>query len=190
MVDTFRKLYPHKKEFTRLSKQVKSRIDYIWVSKDLGQGLLCCKITKSDTITNSDHAIINAKMITGIEKKVRTSACDKRLKGKKWIFDLDKATEENWEDYKAKLDNSLKEKLDNGKKGKSTNTSRLEALSKDKIWDLISSSIIKCARTILPGKKVALERTSSKKRKNTSNSIKKDLKKIRNICQQCAVGIG
>ena len=129
-------------------------------------------------------------MITGIKKKVRTLACDKRLKGKKWIFDLDKATEENWEEYKAKLDNSLKEKLDNGKKGKSTNTSRLEALSKDEIWDLISSSIIKCARATLPGKKVALERTSSKKRKNTSNSIKKDLKKIRNICQQCAVGIG
>jgi len=57
-------------------------------------------------------------MITGINKKVRISACDKRLKGKKWMFDLDEATEENWEEYKAKLDNSLKEKLDNGKKRK------------------------------------------------------------------------
>ena len=83
MVDTFRKLHPYEKKFTRSSEQVKSRIDYIWVSKDLGQGLLCCKITKLDTITNNDHTIVNANMIIRIRKKVRTLACDKRLKRKK-----------------------------------------------------------------------------------------------------------
>ena len=53
-------------------------------------------------------------------KKSRTAACDKRLKGKKWVFNLDKAIEENWEDYKAKLDNILKEKLGNKKKKRKT----------------------------------------------------------------------
>ena len=104
-------------------------------------------------------------MITGIKKKVRTSACDKRLKGKKQIFDLDKATEENWEEYKAKLDNSLKEKLDNRKKEKSTNTSRLKALSKDEIQDLISSNIIKYTRATLLGKKVYSKKLIQKRGK-------------------------
>jgi len=83
MVDTFRKLHPYEKKFTRSNDQVKSRIDYIWVSKSLGQGLISCEITDSDIITNSDHAILSANMITGIRKKSRTLACDKRLKGKK-----------------------------------------------------------------------------------------------------------
>ena len=77
-----------------------------------------CRITDSDTITNSDHAIVSASMATGIMKKSRTAACDKRLKGKKWVFNLDKATEENWGDYKAKLDNILEEKLGNRKRKK------------------------------------------------------------------------
>jgi len=40
MVDTFRKLHPYEKKFTRSNDQVKSRIDYIWVSKSLGQRLI------------------------------------------------------------------------------------------------------------------------------------------------------
>ena len=72
MVDIFRKLHLYKKKFTRSNDQVKSRIDYIWISKDLGQGLISCKITESDTITNSDHAIVSASIATGIMKKSRT----------------------------------------------------------------------------------------------------------------------
>jgi len=83
LVDTFRKLHPYEKKFTRSNDQVKSRIDYIWISKDLEQGLISCKITESDTITNSDYAIVSASIATGIMKKSKTAACDKRLKGKK-----------------------------------------------------------------------------------------------------------
>src|SRR5438876_4068121 len=110
MVDIFRKLHLYEKKFTRSNDQVKSRINYIWISKDLGQGLISCQITESDTITNSDHAIVSASIATGIMKKSRTAACDKKLKGNKYIFNLDKAIEENWEDYKAKLDDMLEEK--------------------------------------------------------------------------------
>ncbi len=190
MVDTFRKLHPYEKKFTRSNDQVKSRIDYIWTSKDLGQGLISCKITDSDTITNSDHAIVSASIATGIMKKSRTAACDKRLKGKKWVFNLDKATEENWGDYKAKLDNILKEKLVSKKGKKKDNSTRLEAISKDELWDLISISIIKCARTTLPGKKIILGKTSPKKEKNISDIMKRDLKKIGKMCQQCVAGMG
>src|SRR5437868_5490897 len=190
MVDTFRKLHPYEKKFTRSNDQVKSRIDYIWTSKDLGQGLISCKIMDSDTITNSDHAIVSASIATGIMKKSRTAACDKRLKGKKWVFNLDKATEENWGDYKAKLDNILKEKLVSKKGKKKDNSTRLEAISKDELWDLISISIIKCARATLPGKKIILGKTSPKKKKNVSDIMKRELKKIGKMCQQCVAGMG
>ena len=66
MVDVFRKLHPYEMKFTRVNDQVKSRIDYIWVSKDLGQSLTYCDILEADVITNSDHAIVIAKMLTGI----------------------------------------------------------------------------------------------------------------------------
>ena len=42
---------------------------------------------------------------------------------------------------------------------------------------------------ILPKKKVATEYINNKKRFN-SDSIKKDLKKLSNICQQCATELG
>ena len=129
----FRKLYLYEKKFTRSNDQVKSKIDYIQISKDLGQGLISYQITESDTITNSDHAIVSASIATGIMKKSRTAACDKRLKGKKQVFNLDKATEENQGDYKAKLDNILKEKLVSKKGKKKDNSTRLEALSKDEL---------------------------------------------------------
>ena len=103
----------------QMTRQIQNRL-YIDL-KDLGQGLISCKITESDTITNSDHAIVSASIATGIMKKSRTAAGDKRLKGKKWVFNLDKATEENWGDYKAKLDNIIKEKLVS-KKGKRKTT--------------------------------------------------------------------
>ena len=126
MVDIFRKLHSHEKKFTRSNDQVKSRIDYIQISKDLRQGLISYQIIELDTITNSDHAIVSASIATGIMKKSRTAACDKRLKGKKQVFNLDKATEENQRDYKAKLDNMLEEKLGNKKGKKKDNLTRLE----------------------------------------------------------------
>ena len=83
IVNAFRKLHLYEMKFTRVNDQVKSRIDYIWVSKDLGQSLTYCDILEADIITNSDHAIVIAKMLTGIRKKTRSLACEKRLKGKK-----------------------------------------------------------------------------------------------------------
>lgn len=95
MVDAFRKLHLYKKAFTRTNNVVESRIDYIWLSKNLARGLLFCNIIRADLITNSDHAIVLAKFATGIMKRTRNRACNKRLKDKKWLFLLDKATLED-----------------------------------------------------------------------------------------------
>ena len=75
---------------------MKSRINFIWLTKNLAQGLMYCDIVNADTITNGDYAIVIAKVITDITKKTRNIACDKRLKkSNKWLFVLDKATSEN-----------------------------------------------------------------------------------------------
>ena len=126
-------------------------------------------------------------MLTDIRKKNRSLACEKRLKGKRWSFLLDKATEENWENYKTKLDSLLKKKL-NIKKN-DDDTVYLESLSKDDLWDLIATSIIKCARLTLPEKKSLVRRTNTEEKKE-SNNIKKDLKIIGSLCQLCSSRIG
>jgi exonuclease III/ribonuclease HI len=187
MTDAFRKLHPQEKKFTRVNEVVKSRIDYIWVSREFEQGLLTCEIVEADTITSSDHAIVVAKVITGIMSYTRTLACNKRLKGKQWIFQLDKANEEDWEKYKSSLDKLLKRKLESKEKRKYIQDE--VARDKDELWDIIATSIIRCARTALPGKKVAAEDLKVKK-KRKSSSVKQDLKRIGSICQECGRKIG
>ena len=82
MIDSFRYLHPSKKKFTRSNILVNFRIDYIWVSKELGKDLIYCDIIEADTITGSDYLIVVATVITGIMKKSISTACNKRLKGK------------------------------------------------------------------------------------------------------------
>ena len=188
MIDTFRKLHPISKKFTRSNEIVKSRIDYIWISNKLRKGLLQCNIIEADNITNSDHSLVTAKLLTEIMKRVRSAACNRRLKSKQWHFQLDKATEANWEEYKANLEKLLKKKIERKKSLIGSQKTKLQ--NKDELWDLVSSSIIKCARSTLPGKKATLGRTNIRKKTNTSDKIKKDLKIIGNICHQCAVGMG
>ena len=66
MVDAFRKLHPYEMKFTRVNNQVKSRINYIWLSKYLSQGFTYCNILEADVVTNSDHTIVIAKILTSI----------------------------------------------------------------------------------------------------------------------------
>ena len=54
--------------------------------KELGQGLMYCDIIEANTITNSDHAIVVAKLITGIMKRTRTQACNQKTKRKTMGF--------------------------------------------------------------------------------------------------------
>jgi exonuclease III len=187
LIDAFRKVHPYEKKFTRMNSIVNSRIDYIWVSRKLGQGLMYCDITEASTITNSDHAIVVTKLVTGIMKRTRTQACNKRLKGKQWAFQLNKANEENWEEYKSTLDSMLKEKLKSRKVEEHRWSEELQNI--DELWDLIATSITRSAKIALPGKKVLAENTKLKQSRD-SDKIKKDLKKIGSICQLCSKNIG
>ena len=76
-------MHPYKREFTWSNGKTCSRIDYIWASRELSQGLIDCKITEADYITGSDHKIVQAQFTTGFSQKGRLIANSKRLKEKK-----------------------------------------------------------------------------------------------------------
>ena len=82
MIDSFRYLHPTERKFSRLNSVVNSKIDYIWLSKELGNSLIHCDIVEADIITGSDHSIVVTIVLTRIMKKSRSLACNKRLKGK------------------------------------------------------------------------------------------------------------
>src|SRR5437588_511944 len=82
------------------------------------------------------------------------------------------------ENNRTKLDSLLRKKL-NIKKDEN-NIAYLELLSKNNLWDLIATSIIKCVRLTLPGKKSTIGKTLTEEKKESRN-IKKDLKLIESI---------
>ena len=65
-------------------------------------------------------------------QKVRSSAINKRLKGKKRILKLDKAQKEEWESYKTKLEEVIMKELRITDK-----SAMLEDIYKDKDLDEI-----------------------------------------------------
>ena len=77
----------------------------------LSQYSISCEILLAELIIGSDHKIVVAKLGTSIMQKVRSTAINKHLKGKKRILKLDKAQKEEWESYKTKLEEVIMKKL-------------------------------------------------------------------------------
>jgi exonuclease III len=93
--DVFRKVHPYEKVYTWSNNESSTRIDYIWASSRLSQGIIDSRIIESSCITGSDHSFVFAKLSTGIMYKTRALALDKRMKGKKRILILSKAQEDD-----------------------------------------------------------------------------------------------
>ena len=62
--DVYRKIYLYKREYTWSNGKTCLRIDYIWVSRELSQGVIGCRIIDADYITGSDHKIIQVQFTT------------------------------------------------------------------------------------------------------------------------------
>jgi hypothetical protein len=81
----------------------------------------------------------------------------------------------------------LKEKISHKKRR--NNKSELESMNKDELWDIIATSITKCTREYLLGKKITIGNSGTRQKK-ASDTIKKDLKILGNLCCQCTSEIG
>jgi hypothetical protein len=184
--DVFRKAHADAREFTWSNGVSSSRIDYIWASSALSHSILSCAIIESQCITGSDHSIVYAKLSTGIMQKLRKEAVNKRLKGKKRILRLDKAQEEDWENYRAKLDTEVLKKL-----GIESNIELIERKCANKslneLWDIIYNCITSSANATLPSQKVYAG-TKALRKLDNSDIILKDLRRLGKICHMCAKG--
>jgi len=182
--DAFRKIHPYKKEFTWSNGKLSSRIDYIWASKNLSQGLIKCEITGAECIIGSDHKIVSAQFITGFSQNSRSVAKNKRLKGKQRILKLEKATDEEWEAYRINLEKLFKERY-------ATSSCLLieefyEGINLDELWDIISNYILKSAYKLLPSKEIRIGSLPTKV--NSSNTkILRDLRAVGKLYHICSV---
>ena len=132
LVDLYRESHPYSKEFTWSNGTSSTRIDYIWASKILSQCSIKCEIYPAELITGSNHRIVVTKLGTGIIQKVRSTAINKYLKGKKRILKLDKAQKEEQKSYKTKLEEVIMKELRITDK-----SAKVEKICKDKDLDEI-----------------------------------------------------
>jgi len=110
-VDTFREMYPNKKSFSWSNGKDSTRIDQIWISESLNFGLKEALIEDMTTETGSDHSLVAVELLLD-HLEFKDSLAQSKKKGvKRTIFLYDKATEENWYNYKNKLQHLLEKKL-------------------------------------------------------------------------------
>ncbi|CAG8786549.1 5907_t:CDS:2, partial [Gigaspora rosea] len=81
-----------------------TKIDYIWALKSWNNSIFSCKVYDADQITASDHKIILEKIETGMHTRKNTFARLWRKDRETLSIDSDKATEEDWNVYKSRLE--------------------------------------------------------------------------------------
>jgi hypothetical protein len=91
---------------------VQTRIDQIWVSRKVKEGLQRSDIEEMDLVTGSDHNLIWGDISTTSflgynSSKLRKTNLKKTPRRKIYLYQ--NASVENWEDYRSTLDNILKE---------------------------------------------------------------------------------
>ncbi|CAG8443915.1 1425_t:CDS:2, partial [Dentiscutata heterogama] len=138
---------------------------------------------ESECITNSDHSVVIARLGTGIIDKRKPLAREKRLKGRKRIILTDKAQEEEWENYKTKLNEEIIKRLKTKNKMQDVEK-RCKELDKNALWDIIASSILSSAYVTLPNKKVSAN-TRPIGSYNKNNGTQHDLKILGKWCHKC-----
>jgi hypothetical protein len=86
------------------NKQAKSRIDHIWISRDLIQDRICVN-TIFDDLFNSDHALVtltlSSRNIINFQNEKNTSTI------KRTIFNYNNMNKQDWQEYKEYIDNLI-----------------------------------------------------------------------------------
>jgi hypothetical protein len=110
--EVFRSCNPTVKKYTWSNSKTKTRIDHIWVSNRIKEGVQKSDIEEMDIVTGSDHNLIWGSISTapflGFENR-NLSKLNIRNTPKRRIYLYQKASEEDWENYKSSLDNILSE---------------------------------------------------------------------------------
>ena len=109
--DAFRLANPEAREYSWSGRRTKSRIDYIWLSEDLANGLSESEIQNMDVCTSSDHNAVLAKIELGHLIRPYSAAKVRKEKQERMVFLYNKASKENWENYRQDLEKMLEKKI-------------------------------------------------------------------------------
>lgn len=151
-VETFRACNPMTEKYTWSNGKSASRIDYIWISEGLEGLLRQSDIEEMELVTQSDHNLVWVEINTrGLLRAPRVRTGDSRKATKK-VYTYDKATKENWEDYRTQLDNIVS--VEYGKYQKER-AKRKETRSVDRLWDIVSKAVGKAAANNIPRTRVS-----------------------------------
>ena len=93
-INTFRELYPSKKDFIQSNGKDSTRIDQIWISDSLIFGLKKALIKEMTFEMDSNYRLVTAKILLNHLDFSNRLAQTKRKGIKRTIFLYDKATEE------------------------------------------------------------------------------------------------
>ncbi|CAG8819495.1 13102_t:CDS:2, partial [Gigaspora margarita] len=125
--------YMMKDRFMRINKaegsrKMKTSKDYQVLKLEWAAYIIQANTKDMNLVMNSDHKLLITALDTGINTRFRSHA-EMRKKGKRrLVFELEKATEDDWVYYKEKLERLLLSKIHIDKK-----------ISMDKEWDIIQS---------------------------------------------------
>jgi ribonuclease HI/endonuclease/exonuclease/phosphatase family metal-dependent hydrolase len=151
------------------NKYTSSRIDYIWLSADIASdSIYSFKNIEAKEITNSDHTLLNIKLLSDKITDNNKKSTTKRKKKTTTIIDSKNATKEQWKEFQEKVDNGLdKTIIDNlikdyqqmnknpnnnisiDQENRETTENKLE-----EIWIIFQVCLIKAAKATLPIKKI------------------------------------
>ncbi|CAG8802942.1 27514_t:CDS:2, partial [Gigaspora margarita] len=171
--------YMMKNRFMRINKAEGSKkmktLENYQILKEWAAYIIQASTKDMDLVTNSDHKLLITALDTGINTRFRSYA-ETRKKGKRrLVFELEKATENDWVHYKGKLERRLLSKIHIDKE-----------ISMDEEWDIIQSSIIKATQTFLPMKKKLAEmlKTEDTRKTDVLQLLRKRIRKLGTFCHR------
>jgi hypothetical protein len=107
-IETYRFCNPKGGKFTWKNSKMQTRIDQIWISKELRAGLQKSDIEEMEFYTNSDHNLIWAQLELTPVLRYKEGQSAGREEIKRKIFLYNEATKENWEEYAIELEKLVK----------------------------------------------------------------------------------
>ena len=170
-LDTFRYYNPYEKKFTWSNSTVATRIDQIWVSSNAIDVMQDAEIYNMSTVTGSDHDLTFAKFEWSRAISVNDQTGKAIPNTKQRVWKLEKATKENWDDYRDSLWKNLNNKaLCALKQGvlvtDQESLSQLET-NLNQMWLIIERAILKAGRNNLPSKVINFGKKPNHKKKKS-----------------------
>ena len=163
-------------------REIETRIDYIQVSRECFPDCLEYENIDAQNITFSDHNIISATLLSGVDLSISRNATHRRTRTKRIVFDTKNTSEEKWKEYSKTLDQIISNDwLENIKHCK-VDDKKIQSI--DVKWDIINKAIDKAAKKTLPKEKVR-KKLVQELPDQVLQAARKEVKELSKLCRKC-----